>query len=161
MLPILAALLAASGPAPAAHAPVPGRTAWIVATVEQSEWCPAGNVRLDLGTGRYQATAGAPRNICRDPRLERPVRVGVLEGRGLARVRAAYLRALAEGLEQQICLNGGQPDQIVISNAGTPVLLVTDGARTRSAPRDLSCWTEAAGALHAVLEDLFSPTRRP
>jgi hypothetical protein len=161
MLAFLAALLAASQPAPPQPAPVLGRTAWLVATVDQSEFCPPGNLRLDLRSGQYQATAGAPRPICNDLRIERPGRSGTLDAAHLATVRAAFLRVVTEGLGNPACLNGGHPQEVVVSNGGTPVLVLTTGAETAAAPDDLSCWSTAATALHNLLEEQFgTPARR-
>jgi hypothetical protein len=161
MLAFLAALLVAGQPAAPSSAAALGRTAWIFSTVGHSEWCPAGNVKLDLGTGRYAFTATAPRRTCNDAGLERPIRTGTLEPERLAAVRAAYLRARSDGLTNPACRDGGRPKDIVIDNGGTPVLVLTSGAETGSAPDDLSCWSEAAGALHDVLDDLFSSARWP
>jgi hypothetical protein len=155
MLFALAALLAALQPAPPAHARLLGRTAWILGTVQQSEWCPAGNVRLDLRTGRYQLTPGAARSVCHDAGLERPVLNGVLRGERLEVVRAAYLLALTEGLMNPACRDGGRPDVIVVNNAGTPILVLATGSATRSPPDDMACWSTAAQAVHRELEDVF------
>jgi hypothetical protein len=54
-----------------------------------------------------------------------------------------------------VCRNGGRPKDIVVDNGATPVLILTSGAGTTSAPDDLSCWSDAASALHGVLEDAF------
>ena len=158
MLSLIAALTALTQPAPEPPRPGLGRTAWIVATVHHSEWCPAGNVRLDLVTGRYQFTAGVPRPACTDRRIERPVVAGTLAGPRLAAVRAAFLRAVAEGVTTQTCLDGRRPEQLVITNGGVPVLLLTTGRATLSAPDELGCWTRAANALHQALERVF-PSR--
>lgn len=159
MISILAALLAAGQPAPSAGAPGLGRTAWLVATVGQSEFCSPGNVRLDLRTGRYQFTARASRRTCNEAGLERPVRIGTLGVAPLRAVRAAYLRVLREGFVNPACRNGGRPDEIVVSNGGTPVLVLTNGAGTGSAPDDLTCWSDAATALHDALDDAFPSNR--
>jgi hypothetical protein len=110
---------------------------------------------LDVRTGRYDLTPRAPRRICSDRNLERPVRKGRLDGKTLETIRAAYLRAVSERLTSEICLNGGRPPTIVISNGGTPILLVTSGRRTDSAPDNLSCWSGAATALSDLLEQTF------
>jgi hypothetical protein len=155
MIFMLAALLAAGQPAPSAPPPVLGRTAWIFGTVSQSEFCPAGNVRLDLRTGRYQFTEIAPQRTCHEPGLERPVRVGRLSGAPLEAARTAYLRALGDGLENPVCREGRRPDVIVVNNGGTPILILATGRFTVSPPDDLACWSEAASALHEELERLF------
>src|SRR5258708_28858776 len=87
-----------------------GQTAWVFSTVGQSEWCPAGNVMLDLRTGRYSLTPRAPRGVCNDPKLERPVTHGTLAGGQLASARSAYLRAVSEGLKSSACRNGRHPN---------------------------------------------------
>jgi len=72
-------------------------------------------------------------------------------------LRAAYLRVLSEGLESELCREGGRPRDLIISNGGTPILALTSGWATSSAPDDLSCWSEAATALHDALDRVFSP----
>jgi hypothetical protein len=153
MLLALAALLAAAGTERSAV--LPAGNAWIVATIAHSEWCPAGNVRLDLRSGRYALTARAPHRTCGDPGLERPVVAGRLDPPRLETIRRAYERVLAEGLESPDCRNGRQPDRIVVSNGGTPILVVVSGAMQGSAPDSLTCWSDAANDLHALLDDSF------
>ena len=134
-----------------------GHTAWVFSTVGQSEWCPAGNVMLDLRTGQYALTQRASRAVCNDPQLDRPVTRGTLTGGQLRLARAAYLRALSEGLENPVCRAGARPDYIVVDNGGTKVLVVTTGSLTLAAPDDLTCWSEAASALKELLDREFSP----
>jgi hypothetical protein len=134
-----------------------GRTAWIFLTVGQSEWCPAGNVMLDLRTGSYALTPRAQRSVCNDANLERPVIHGRLVGEQLAAARSAYLRVLSEGLESPVCRSGRRPNYIVISNGGPQILLVANGSSSISAPDDLTCWSEAATALHDALDRVFNP----
>jgi hypothetical protein len=162
MLSILAAFLAAGQPAQASETFSGGRTAWVFSTVEQSEWCPAGNVRLDLQTGQFAYTARAPRQICNEAGLERPVIAGSLDTERLAPIRAAYSRALSDGLVSQACREGVQPNAVVVSNGGPRILVVATGAATRSArPDDLTCWSDAAHALHDILDETFGDRRRP
>ena len=157
MLSFLTALATATAqPVAAPNSPALGRTAWIFSTVGHSEWCPPGHVMLDLTTGQYSLTPKAERRVCGDRRLERPIKKGTLSGQQLASVRAAYGRILSEGFESQKCLDG-QPHDIIISNGGTPTLVVAAGYATRSAPDDLSCWGAAANTLHDLLDRLFSP----
>lgn len=67
-LSLAAALtLSACASAPSPTQGDPQRTAIILGTVGQSEWCPAGNVRIDLETGDYVLTARAPRAVCQNP----------------------------------------------------------------------------------------------
>jgi len=157
MLGLLVAFMTASQADAVSKSAAIGRTAWIVATVGHSEWCPAGNVRLDLRTGLFAFTPRASRPVCEDKTLERPSTNGRLNVRALSAIRAAYLRAVAEGLKSAACRNGARPDTLVFSNGGTPVLIVTNGYATRSAPDDLSCWSDAANALHNRLDRTFSP----
>lgn len=161
MLLVLAAFLLAGGPAPSSNPVDLGGTAWIVSTIGHSEFCPAGNVRIDLRTGQYTFTTTAPRKVCNDTGLERPVSAGKLNGERLAAARAGYARAVAEGLIHQACREGRQPETLIVSNGGTPVLVLTTGRQTGSAPDDLSCWSQAASALHQVLDDLFNSTHQP
>jgi hypothetical protein len=154
---IFAAALAAAQPTAERPQPTLGRTAWIFATIGHSEFCPPGNVRVDLRSGRYELTVRAPRRICDEPGLERPVQKGKLTGDGLARLRSAYLRVLAEGLADPNCHkpNGPGPYQIILTNAGTPIMVVATGRSIGSAPDDLNCWNRAATTLHDVLDDVF------
>jgi hypothetical protein len=148
-MPVLVAALLAAAPAP----PIgPGHTATIFATVQHSEFCPAGNVTLDLRTGRYALTRGAPTRICRNADLERPIVHGRLGTKALASIRLAWRRVWAEGVTDPACEDGGHPDEIVISNGGTPILALTAGAGTIAPPEDLTCWSKAASALYDKLE---------
>ena len=158
MLPLFVALLGASHPSQAARPDLVGKTAWIMATVDHSEFCPAGNVRVDLVTGTYDYTAGLRLTRgCGDPKLERPVQHGQLGADQLESLRRVYLKAVGEGLEKPVCRDGARPDEIIFSNGGTPVLVVTTGGDTGSAPEDLSCWSDAATALHEAVDRLFGP----
>lgn len=127
---------------------------WLVATVGHSEWCPAGNVQLDLGTGRFAYASTLPRRDCTNGQISRPIQRGRLDDRRLAGLRTAFRRAMRDGLRRQGCyrLRDGP---IIISNGGTPVLVTNDGARTQAAPDELGCWTEAANDLHRQLEAAF------
>src|SRR4051794_6834026 len=122
MLLVLAASIAATQPAPSPSVPTLGRTAWVFSTVGHSEWCPAGNVILDLRTGRYTLTPRASRRVCNDATFERPVEKGRLGLDQLAAVRSAYLRGQTEGLT--VCRYGEQPKTVVISNGGVPILIL-------------------------------------
>jgi len=152
---LLFALIATVQPAPSPKPAAIGRTARIFATVGHSEFCPAGNVTVDLPTGNYQATARADQRVCNQEGLERPSRKGKLSAQNLEDLRAAYIRALSEGLESRTCRQPGQ--DIIISNGGTPLMALTTGSFTVSVPNDLSCWSEAATALYDTLDQLFSP----
>jgi hypothetical protein len=160
MLAFIAALVL---PAQAVTPVSVGQTAWVFSTIGQSEWCPAGNVMLDLRTGRYALTSRADRQVCNDPALERPVKRGVLTGKQLASARAAYLRAFSEGLDKSTCRDGHplRPDELVISNGGVRILVVASGSRTLPAPEELTCWSEAASALKDLLDHIFSPGDYP
>lgn len=111
----------------------PAGSEWLVATIGHSEWCPAGNVRLDLDTGRYALVATAARRECSNPRGGRRLEQGRLDGRRLTPIRAAYLRAMSDGLRRQGCYTS-RDGEIIVSNSGTPVLVATNGSRTFSAP---------------------------
>ena len=153
---LLFTILAAAAQLSAPPLPAPFRgTARIFATIGHSEWCPAGNVHLDLATGGYAFTPRASRRICEAEGIERPVSSGTLRRSILAQVRAAYLGVLSEGFEKDPCRDG--PDaEIIISNGGTPVVLITTGAFTLAAPQDLTCWNRAAHRLHDALDDAFA-----
>ncbi|MEA3014953.1 MAG: hypothetical protein QOD42_3498 [Sphingomonadales bacterium] len=152
------AAASAAAPVPAsAPEPGPGRSASVFATVGHSEWCPAGTVRLDIGTGRYTVTAPRTWRTCRRPPYRSRVRTAVLAGGDLAAVRAAYRSAVSEGLDNPACRGGVRPDEVVIGNGGMPSLRLTRGGRTLSPPDGLTCWSTAARRLHRILETMFNP----
>jgi hypothetical protein len=142
-----------------ASAPEPGpsRSASIFATVGHSEWCPPGNVRLNLATGRYTVTAPRSWRTCRRSPFRSRVRTGVLPADALTDVQIAHHDAAGLGLDNPACRNGRRPDAVVISNGGLPTLRLTSRGRTTSPPRDLTCWSEAARHLHSVLDNAFGP----
>lgn len=153
MLHLLSVLVAAGlslGPSPMSDG---GPTATVFSTVGQSEFCPPGNVQADLTSGTYAYTAKASRGVCQNVGLERPIRRGRLQGARLLALQEAYRRAQTEGLDR--CRNGGTPGELLFSNGGIRVLLVTDGRQTQVAPDALGCWSDAALELHDVLERTF------
>jgi hypothetical protein len=129
----------------------------LVASVGHSEWCPPGTVQLDLMTGRYTVTA--PRNwrTCRRPNWPRRTRTGVMTSLELVPIQVTFENATEGGLEHPLCRNGGHPEQIVISNGGTPVMRLTERGRTTAAPSDQTCWTGAASRLKCLLDAAFDP----
>lgn len=155
MLSLLAAFTVAAGPTPPHGSVIIGRTARAFSTIAHSEWCPAGNVMLDMATGKFTLTRRAPRRICNEAGLERPTTRGELQGEALKQIRAAYLRAMTTGLENPDCRWGRSSDTIVVSNGGTPTLVLTSGQGTSSAPSELGCWSDAANALHNALDNAF------
>jgi len=149
---------AAPGPARASQREAgPRPSASIFATVGHSEWCPAGQVRLNLATGRYTVTAPRTWRTCRMPAFPRRVRTDVLAAADLIAVRAAYYGALSDGLEHPGCRGEGRRPLPVVSNGGLPSLRLANRARTISAPKEMHCWSAAARRLHRMLEDLFAP----
>jgi len=134
-----------------------GRTAVILGTVGQSEWCPAGAARVDLETGEYAFTPRAPRAVCQAPDLERPTVEGRLDASRLRALQQAFQRTITEGLNA--CRGGRRPDEVIISNGGLHVLVVTTGQAMDAAPTELSCWTAAAWALHDLLDETFPSPR--
>lgn len=68
-----------------------------------------------------------------------------------------HVRVLTEGLDEPDCHKpkGPGPQTIIISNGGTPIMVLTTGRATASAPDDLNCWSKAASALHDVLDEVF------
>jgi hypothetical protein len=152
---LLAALLSAGHAPPTSDAFAPGRTAWVFATIGHSEWCPPGDVRLDLTTGRYTLTPRSARRACNQTGRDRPAVAGRLGPAGLGAIRSAYRRVLEEGMLRPSCRNGMRPDRIVVMNGGTPILVMATGAAARSAPDDASCWSDAADSLERALDDAF------
>lgn len=135
-----------------------GRTAVILGTVGQSEWCPAGAARVDLETGEYAFTPRAPRAVCQAPDLERPTVEGRLDASRLRALQQAFQRTITEG--PNACRGGRRPpDEVIISNGGPHVLVVTTGQAMDAAPTELSCWTAAPWALHDLLDETFPSPR--
>ena len=154
LLPFLAAAVAAqSGGSP--QTSNLGRTAWVFTTLAHSEWCPPGTVRVDIRTGSYELTVRAPRRICSQRALDRPVRKGRLNNNALVAVRRAYWSAASDDLTSPDCMNGGPPTTVVVSNGGRPILLVVSGRRAESAPDQVGCWSNAATVLHDLLNRTF------
>lgn len=114
---------------------------------------------LDLQTGKFAYTAGAPKAVCNDDGLERRILQGRLSGQSLDRLRASFAQASVTSLESPVCRDGGKPDYIIISNGGIPTLVMTTGADTEPAPQKWECWSEAASALHNLLDETFAPER--
>lgn len=79
----------------------------------------------------------------------------MLVAENLARLRAAYQRVITDGFEDPICSAGGKPQDIRVSNGGTPIVVAATGRAVGSAPDNLSCWSEAATALHKALDETF------
>jgi hypothetical protein len=127
----------------------------IIATVGHSEWCPPGDVNLDLKTGRYFLVPRGPRESCNERDHPRAARQGVLRGEALERIRSASLRVDAVGALNPDCRDGGKPRDLVTSNGGTPRLALSTAAAVIRAPDDLSCWSGAVNQLHRILEDVF------
>jgi hypothetical protein len=160
MVILIAVLAAFALPAPHAKAATLGQTAWIFSTIDHSEFCSAGNVKLDLRSGRYELTHRAPRKICDDANLERPVKTGKLSASQLAPIRSAYVRVLNEGFESDACRDGKHPEDVVVSNGGTPILVLTTGGFSAVAPQDLTCWTDAANDFQDLLDTTFGSSRQ-
>ncbi|HEY0011633.1 MAG TPA: hypothetical protein VGB79_02130 [Allosphingosinicella sp.] len=148
LAPVLA-VLALSG-APTASSP---RNATVVASVANSEWTRSGEVSLDLRTGRYRLRH-APSRLT--PYAAVPFTRGRLRASELERIRAAYAAARAKGLEDD-CSNGN----IVISNGGADLLVLTEDGSTMRADLSVGCFTREAMALGRLLEDEFGPRARP
>ena len=156
MLAILMAGSLLGEPATPSDRSLTGRTALVFSTVGQSEWCPAGSLLLDLSSGEYKFTARASRPLCSNPNLERPVQRGRLDSERLEELQSSHRRAQAEGLDS--CRNGRR-GEVVVSNGGERILVLTSGAGSMAAPDELGCWTDAARALHQALSDAFPSPR--
>lgn len=156
MVPLLLALFAVGQPGPPSDAHALGHSGVIVSTIGHSEWCPPGDMRLDLETGRYLVIRRAPRKTCNESNPEREVASGILALGQLQRVRAAALLVQTDGALNSDCRAGGKPlDHVVISNGGTPHLLLSTDRAFTWAPDDLSCWSEAVHDLYNALGDTF------
>ena len=135
------------------------RQGLVIADVARSEWTPPGEVTLDVRTGRYELKPAPPRSGSGGRGTGR-IRRGTLAPDQLRGVRIAWDEAVSEGLEHPRCRTGGPPPRIIVSNAGTPRMVLADGGLTWSSPQNLGCWSEAGGRLHAVLETLFDAEAR-
>lgn len=136
-----------------------GRTVTIFSTIDHSEWCPAGNVQINLVTGEYRLVSGALGEDCMKTDLERPVKSDRLDQKRLAAIQLAYREVQSSGPD--VCVNNFVPDTIVVSNSGTPILVLTNGAKTIAAPDRLQCWSDQAERLHSILSQTFrAPTPR-
>ena len=160
MLVVLAGLLIAAQQ-PTTRSEKALGTAWIFSTVAHSAWCPAGNVRLDLRTGHYVLTYRLSRRVCGEPGQERAVRNGRLGGEPLLALRSGFRRIEKEGFVHPNCRDGKPLDVITVSNGGTPILVLSDGAATAAAPDNLTCWSDAAKSLHDLLDETFREARTP
>ena len=157
---MLMSLLAMMMAGPTAASPdrfAPHRTAVVFSTIDNSEWCPAGHVQIDLVTGQYVATRGRLfGDGCDDPNLERPVTKGQVAGEDLALLQVAYVRAETDGLS--VCSPGVGPVSQRGSNGGPQILILITGAQVVAAPEELGCWSAAAKSLERALWRTISPT---
>jgi hypothetical protein len=156
MFALLVATLASFQSAIPAQPYVLGQTAWIFSTIGHSEFCPAGNVRLDLTTGVYSLTPRAARSKCDDLSLERPATTGRLALDRLSSIQMAFVRVFNEGGEIPECREGEKPETIIINNGGTPIMVLMIGAGAMSAPEKLSCWSKALTDLHDQVDKAFA-----
>jgi hypothetical protein len=156
MFLLFAALAAGAQPFPAPEFARLGRKAWVFSTIGHSEWCPPGNVKVDLSTGRYALTVRAPRSVCNDVNLERPVKLGMLSAEALDRVRAAAVQVAKEGTSTPDCHKGDGLSGIYVDNGGPPLVVLTTGGDVAWAPDDRGCWSGAVNALHSSLEGTFN-----
>jgi hypothetical protein len=143
----LLAMLAATGTGPAA-AP----TGTVTASVAHSEWTASGEVSLDLRSGRYRLRH-QPSRIT--PRAPVPTTRGRLAASELQPIRSAYAQARAQGLTERVCLEGGRPPQLFLSNGGPQSMSLSGGGARIDAHSERGCWTEAAGNLQRLLEASF------
>ena len=154
MLAILA--LAMSGQAEARDsAPRSVRSGSLFATVGGSEQQSPGLLSLDMRNGRYQLAPLPPKAGFRAINFIR-VRQDRLAAVELAKVRAAFGEAIASGLAEPGCAKLAPPANIAVRNGEAPLLELTALGRKRTAPRELSCWTQAARNLHEILETRFA-----
>ena len=125
------------------------RHATVAASVANSEWVRAGEVSLDLRTGRYTLRHRPSRLAPKAPiRITR----ARLRTRELAPLRAAYLAAHANGLVEPNCTNS----DIIVGNGGTHYLDLTADETTVWVNSLQRCWTEAATNLDRLLEVTFA-----
>ena len=143
---------AGTGRSAGGAAPGPQRSGTLIADVQMSEWTPPGQVALDLATGTYQLSPARPRRAARGAPPPASLR-GTLGAAQLSELRAAVDAAQTEGLDR--CADGRTPPEIIVSNAGTPRLVLNRGGGISSASEDLGCWTDSAQRLHQLLERTF------
>lgn len=128
-------------------------SAALFALFDKNEWCPGGSVYLDLKTGSFMLYPRVVRRACDDPDAYGPVQQGMLAGDELRLLRSAYLQARQAGLRREDC-------ELVLSNGGPELLVITGPVFAARTPDDEGCWSEEAIALHDALFKIFGEARQ-
>jgi len=120
--------------------------------VELSEFTPPRRLMLDLGKGAYRITT--PAETVWPPNYPRPAdRSGTVSPSRLAAVRSAVDTALREGFGYPDCeLRKRRPEDLFITNAPVPTIIIRVGTERVVAPRDWSCLTPAARRLQKLVD---------
>jgi hypothetical protein len=126
----------------------------VFAVMGRNEWCPGGSVYLDLQTGAFMLYPRLTRSACSDRTAPLPVERGTLPLVELQRVRSAYQEARRIGLSRDKC-------EVVISNGGPQMVVITAPGFSARTPEQDGCWSEGANRLHAVLFEVFGKQRQP
>jgi hypothetical protein len=119
--------------------------------VELSEFTPPRRLTLDLASGDYQIVS--PAGTVWPSYYPHPLdRSGAVPASRLAVIRSAFDAALREGLGYPKCEGRKHRLQdLVISNAPVPAIMIRVGARRMVAPADWSCLTPAARRLQELV----------
>jgi hypothetical protein len=152
---ISASALIAALPLPAAQPAIAegAGSGAVFAVMGRNEWCPSGSVYLDLQTGAFMLYPRLTRSACSDRTAPSPVERGTLPLAELRRVRSAYQEARRVGLSREKC-------EVVISNGGPQMVVITAPGFSARTPEQDGCWSEGANRLHAVLFQVFGKQRQ-
>ncbi len=126
----------------------------IFALLDKNEWCPGGSVFLDLNSGSYVLHPRLERSACADNSTVAVIEKGRVSGQVLKRVRSEFADASRLGLRKNEC-------QIVISNGGPEILVLSSPVFSDITPENEGCWSAEAVILHQTLFDLFGRQRKP
>lgn len=120
--------------------------------VELSEFTPPRRLTLDLASGGYLITT--PIGTVWPAYLPQPEdRSGKVPAPRLAAIRSAFDAVLHDGVGYPDCENRKHRLQdLVITNAPVPVIVIHTGARRLAAPADWSCITPAARRLQNLVD---------
>ena len=120
--------------------------------VELSEFTPPRRLTLDLASGGYRIVT--PAGTVWPIHLPQPKDLsGTVPARRLAAIRSAFDTALREGVGYPDCESRKHRWQdMVITNAPIPVIIIRAGAQRFTAPADWSCITPAARRLQDLVD---------
>jgi hypothetical protein len=120
--------------------------------VELSEFTPPRRLTLDLGSGDYRIVT--PAETAWPDHYPHPQdRSDIVPASRLGAIRSAIDVVLREGVGYPDCEDRKRRLQnLVVSNAPVPAIVVSVGARRLVAPADWSCLTPAARRLQQLVD---------